>query len=34
VSDSPAGTTRHVNPWLTAVAVMFGTFMVVLDTTS
>ncbi|MCC7008799.1 MAG: DHA2 family efflux MFS transporter permease subunit [Acidobacteria bacterium] len=23
----------HVNPWLTAVAVMFGTFMVVLDTT-
>ena len=23
----------HVNPWMTAVAVMFGTFMVVLDTT-
>ncbi len=23
----------HVNPWLTATAVMFGTFMVVLDTT-
>src|SRR5215212_10596174 len=23
----------HVNPWLTAIAVMFGTFMVVLDTT-
>ena len=27
-SDAPG-----VNPWLTAVAVMFGTFMVVLDTT-
>jgi len=25
--------TPNVNPWLTAVAVMFGTFMVVLDTT-
>ena len=24
---------HHVNPWLTAIAVMFGTFMVVLDTT-
>jgi DHA2 family multidrug resistance protein len=24
---------RQVNPWLTAIAVMFGTFMVVLDTT-
>ena len=27
------GTEPAVNPWLTAVAVMFGTFMVVLDTT-
>ena len=26
-------THRHVNPWLVAVAVMFGTFMEVLDTT-
>src|SRR6266446_10174866 len=24
---------RHVNPWIVAVAVMFGTFMEVLDTT-
>ena len=24
---------RHVNPWLVAVAVMFATFMEVLDTT-
>src|SRR5215212_10167929 len=34
MTDSPAGATPpHVNPWLTAIAVMFGTFMVVLDTT-
>jgi len=26
-------TEKQVNPWLTAIAVMFGTFMVVLDTT-
>ena len=24
---------RHVNPWLVAISVMFGTFMEVLDTT-
>ena len=24
---------RHVNPWIVAIAVMFGTFMEVLDTT-
>jgi MFS transporter, DHA2 family, multidrug resistance protein len=35
MSDRPenAAAIPHVNPWLTAVAVMFGTFMVVLDTT-
>ncbi|MEZ5316242.1 MAG: DHA2 family efflux MFS transporter permease subunit [Vicinamibacterales bacterium] len=30
---APAADHPGVNPWLTAVAVMFGTFMVVLDTT-
>src|SRR4029079_13899461 len=29
----PEGTSRAVNPWLVAVAVMFATFMGVLDTT-
>src|ERR1044072_7509294 len=24
---------RHINPWIVAIAVMFGTFMEVLDTT-
>jgi len=33
MTATPAATERHVNPWLTAIAVMFGTFMVVLDTT-
>jgi DHA2 family multidrug resistance protein len=33
VSDARPADPPHVNPWLTAVAVMFGTFMVVLDTT-
>ena len=28
-----AETHRHVNPWIVAIAVMFGTFMEVLDTT-
>src|SRR6478736_2545017 len=28
-----SATQRHVNPWIVAVAVMFGTFMEVLDTT-
>src|ERR687885_696846 len=30
---SDAGADPHVNPWLVAMAVMFGTFMEVLDTT-
>ena len=30
---APAAEVPHVSPWLTAIAVMFGTFMVVLDTT-
>ena len=29
MSESP----RHVNPWIIAIAVMFATFMEVLDTT-
>src|SRR6202140_4876099 len=29
----PAHPERHINPWLIATAVMFGTFMEVLDTT-
>ena len=29
----PAPSHPHVNPWIVAVAVMFGTFMEVLDTT-
>ena len=29
----PAEQHRHVNPWIVAIAVMFGTFMEVLDTT-
>ena len=33
MADLPAAAEGHVNPWLTAIAVMFGTFMVVLDTT-
>ncbi len=35
MADTPAAPAAHphVNPWLTALAVMFGTFMVVLDTT-
>ena len=33
MTATPAAAERHVNPWLTAIAVMFGTFMVVLDTT-
>jgi MFS transporter, DHA2 family, multidrug resistance protein len=32
-AGAPAQPEHHVNPWLTATAVMFGTFMVVLDTT-
>src|SRR5689334_21041839 len=32
-SSHAEGAVPHVNPWLTAIAVMFGTFMVVLDTT-
>jgi DHA2 family multidrug resistance protein len=30
---SPAAEPRHVNPWIVAIAVMFATFMEVLDTT-
>src|SRR6188474_2398511 len=33
MDGTAAAPERHVNPWLTAIAVMFGTFMVVLDTT-
>jgi DHA2 family multidrug resistance protein len=33
MAEPAAAAERHVNPWLTAIAVMFGTFMVVLDTT-
>jgi DHA2 family multidrug resistance protein len=33
MSGAPEAGHAHVNPWLTAIAVMFGTFMVVLDTT-
>ena len=29
----PGAAERHVNPWLVSIAVMLGTFMVVLDTT-
>jgi DHA2 family multidrug resistance protein len=32
-SSTRVGEHPHVNPWVTAIAVMFGTFMVVLDTT-
>ena len=32
-SRARVGDHPHVNPWVTAIAVMFGTFMVVLDTT-
>src|ERR1700758_3503218 len=30
---APAYQQRHINPWLVAISVMFGTFMEVLDTT-
>lgn len=33
MGDAPAAPHPHVNPWLVAISVMFGTFMEVLDTT-
>jgi DHA2 family multidrug resistance protein len=30
---SPSAPDRQINPWIIAIAVMFGTFMEVLDTT-
>ncbi len=33
MADAESPAPPHVNPWLTAAAVMFGTFMVVLDST-
>src|SRR5689334_6188706 len=33
MSTAQTQATPHVNPWIVAIAVMFGTFMEVLDTT-
>ncbi|HWB18270.1 MAG TPA: DHA2 family efflux MFS transporter permease subunit [Vicinamibacterales bacterium] len=33
MSDTPAPAVPQINPWIVAIAVMFGTFMEVLDTT-